>query len=290
MNTFRITFRYKYASSVPNDPHDGKIVSNTMDIGQIQSISYSYNINNTSAGIPSQPAQNAFIMDHGVTRTHRFSYRRITPDDPVDTLGAFDGSGNWVPADSTKWSNGFWVFVMKRYIVNRWQAETDGCKISYIVPEEDSHLYNSIPETNVYVNAFSVEETAGDIQTLNGNISFIVGATNLTKVVAKHTIVYDANYDAYSPNANDPTNYVVVTNTDSASAITLPDIWRSRAIGVYGISVDDDKFVWCSDPVPQYEGGELKSKAYEQGDLITFDSDKKGDILTLYAIYGGLPS
>ena len=276
MNTFRITFRYKYNS---NDANNGKIVTNTVDIGLIQSISFRYDIKSTGEGIPSQPAQNAFLMDHGVICTHNFSFRRITPKNPVDTLGSFSG-GNWVPADSTKWSNGFWSYVVKKYVVNRWQSETDGCKISYVVPEEDSQLYTSIPETNVYVNSFSAEQSAGDITTLNGKINFTVGATNLSKVVAKHTIIYDANYDAYSPGANDPTNYVTVSNYDNTSAITLPTTWRDRAVDVYNITVVDNNFRWCTDPVPN-----ASSKIYEEGDNVQLDENKKGDIITLYAIY-----
>ena len=263
MNTFRITFRYKNT--------DNQIVSQEIDIGLIQSIAFTYNIQSTDAGIPSQPSQNAFVMDYGVSRSHTFKYRRVNPQNPVDDI----------TGDSTKWSNGFWVYVIKRYIVNRWQTETDGCKISYVVPQEDSELYTSIPLTNVYVDSFSVEQTAGDVSSLNGSITFIVGATNLTKVVAKHTIIYDANYGSYSASGiDDPTNYVNVTNNDSTSAMSLPSSWRSRAVDTYSISVDDDKFVWSTDAVPNQS-----STLYEPGDLINFDSDITGDMITLYAIY-----
>ena len=114
MNTFRIRFRYLDTTVTPN-----VIATATVDIGQIQSLTFKYDVTKTDVGIPSQPSQNAFIMDSGVTRTHTFSFRRINPVNPVDDL----------KGDSTLWSNGFWVYVMKRYIVNRWQAETDGCKI-----------------------------------------------------------------------------------------------------------------------------------------------------------------
>lgn len=272
MNTFRIKFRYKGT--------DNQIHTKMIDIGLIQSIEYSYSIKNTKAGIPSQPSQNAFIMDYGVTRSHSFKFRRVNPQVIDDTLDSNDDDA------CLKWSNGFWEYIMKKYIVNRWQTETDGCKIQYLVPNEDKELYTSIPETNVYITSFSSEQESGDVSTLSGTIKFMVGATNLVKVVAKHTIIYDANYDSYDSGTDDPTNYVNVTNNDSASAMSLPSSWKDRAVTEHSITVGTDAdFRWCVDAIPQVANGQITSKTYTAGELISFDSEVKGDILTLYAIY-----
>ena len=255
MNTFRIIFKFNY---------NGQIVEKNIDIGLIQSIKPFYEVTTTTAGIPSQPSQNTFIFDMGVKKTFTFSFLRIQPPVVNDSLDA----------DSTQWSNGFWIYIMKRYVVNRWQAETDGCKIVYTVPEENQDYYPPIPVTNVYVSEFTPKQTAGDTMTISGGISFVVGATNISKIVAKHTIIYDANFKAYSPSSQDDTNYVTVTNDDSTNAVDLPAIWQSRAYSIYGITMGT--FRWATDPIPNQD-----TVFYEQKEYI---SDLP-ETLELYAIY-----
>lgn len=275
MNTFRIIFQYKDTNNV--------IQSNNIDIGLIQEISNVFNISKSSAGIPTQPSQNSFAMDYGVTRTYKFSFRRISPRDNNPSIDdVLDG-------DSTRWSNGFWIYVMKRFIVNRWQTETDGCKIRFDSVGADGrpqeYLYPSIKPTNVYVSGFTPSQTMGDNMTISGSISFTVGATNLSKNSAKHTIIYDANYKAYTPLAvEDDTNYVMVTNLALANAISLPPNWQSRASSVYGIQ--DVKFRWCTQPYPPVDDPVY----YNVGDQIILEDDSQNppldiETITLYAIY-----
>ena len=265
MNTFRIFFRFR--DNVQGSPTYNTIVTRNIDIGLIQSINNTYGISNTTVGIPSQPSQNAFAMDSGVQRTYKFNFRRVAPQNPVDDLNE----------PCTSWSNGFWVYVMKKYIVNRWQSETDGCKISYT--SDDEQMYPSIDLVNVYVSTFTPEMTAGDNMTLKGDISFIVGATNLSKNVAKHIITYDANYTYYDSNAVDDTNYVTITDDDRMIPISIPTSWVARAENVYGLpTVSDSKKRWCTMSDPSSTGAEL----YKEDD--TIDLREIGD-LTLYAIY-----
>ena len=222
MNTFRISFQYK-------DYRSNQVMTKTIDIGLIQSIENKYTITVTSAGIPSQPSQNAFVMDSGVQRTYSFDFRRISPRNPNDDMDA----------DSTEWSNGYWMYVMKKYLVNRWQAETDGCRITYISSDEE--MYPSINLVNVYISSFTPEMIAGDNMTLKGSIDFIVGATNLSKDIAKHTITYDANYGPQAVTRideaqADETNYVTITDLERVSLMEIPSTWVSRAEGTYGIA------------------------------------------------------
>lgn len=278
MNTFRILFQYKNNSN--------QIVTNNTDIGLITSLDNSYNVTKTNIGIPTQPSQNAFAMDSGVTRTYRFSFKRVCPDNDPSTDDVLDG-------DSTRWSNGFWIYVMKRFIVNRWQTETDGCKIRYegTIARVDGdgtkhYMYPPIDPTNAYVSEFRPSQTAGDNMTITGTIAFTVGATNTSKTVAKHTIIYDANYKSYSVSASDDeTNYVMVTDLAIANAIAIPTNWKSRASTEYGITVDNDRLKWCTDAIPN-----ASSTYYDAGAQIILENDSATppmniETITLYAIY-----
>lgn len=264
MNKFRITFQYK-------DGND--VVSHDIDIGLIQSISPVYNITLNKAGIASQPSQNAFAMDSGVKRNYSFSFRRVNLKDSsqfVDELNPND------PDASLKWSNGFWMYVMKKYVVNRWQTETDGCKIRYDVDSDVIDYYPAIPSTNVYVSEFRPEQDVGDVMTIGGTISFTVGATNIAKNIAKHTIVYSANFETLVPSSQDDTNYVTMTNNDGINAMKLPTSWRARA-QEYQLTMG--VFKWCTDPVPTQS-----SKVYDETGTGSFIDDLP-ETLNLYAIY-----
>lgn len=276
MNTFRILFQYKDTNN--------QIQTNNVDIGLISDITNVFGISKSSAGIPTQPSQNAFVMDYGVTRTYKFSFRRISPHNNPEV-------DDDLTKDSTRWSNGFWVYVMKRFIVNRWQSETDGCKIRFDSVDSDNnpqeYLYPSIKPTNVYVSGFNPSQTMGDNTTLTGTLSFTVGATNISKTVAKHTIIYDANYGTQakqkqSQAVGDDTNYVMVTNQPVANAIGLPPNWQSRAFNEYGIS--DTKFRWCTEKYPPAE----TPVYFKMGDQIVLEDESHNiniDTITLYAIY-----
>ena len=121
-NEFRILFKFAM------DDNGQKVVAEQpIDIGLIQDIKTKYSVSTSSMGIPTQPAQNSFQMDLGVTRTYTFEYRRVNPDTYENTLGEIV-NGEYVPSDPKKWSNGFWLYIMKKFLVNRWQMETDGAR------------------------------------------------------------------------------------------------------------------------------------------------------------------
>ena len=209
-NKFRIIFRFAI---------DGIIAEQSVDIGKIQNITNNYTISKQSAGMPTQPAQNTFVMDTGVTRTYTFEFLRILPDNPVDTLGTVS-DGEYTEADSKKWSNGFWIYILKRFLVNRWQMETDGCQIQYlslsVAPNEDeSEFYPTLARTNAYINKFTPSQSVGNVQSLSGTISFTIGATNINKTIAKHTVIFEANYANYSTSSeatNDHTNMIKIAD------------------------------------------------------------------------------
>lgn len=239
-NKFRIIFKFAIGSV---------IAEQEIDIGLIQDITNSYTISKTSAGMPTQPAQNTFVMDMGVSRTYTFQFRRVCPENPVNQLGTVS-NGVYIPSDPKKWSNGFWVYIMKRFLVNKWQMETDGCKIRYYSDPEDGELetefYPKLATTNAYISKFTPAQSVGDTRSLSGNITFTIGATNILKEVANHLIIYDANYVTFNPNATeDNTNLVKVTQNDRINTIGVPTDWTNRAILEWDIDIDN--FGWCKD-------------------------------------------
>ena len=222
MNDFRITFIYK---------SNNDILTKDIDVGLIQKLSTAITPSTTTNGIPTQPSQNAFAFDYGVTKSYTFSFRRITPKNPIDNF----------LSDSTQWSNGFWVYVMKHYVVNRWQTETDGIKIRYISPS--AVYYPNIDSINAFVNSFSANTSAGDNQSISGSIKFKIGGSAQVKDVAKHVVIYDSNYASYvntKEAREDVSNIVNVTNKDYIGASPVIPTWLEHAkeYGIYQQSDD----------------------------------------------------
>lgn len=262
MNTFRIVFKYVL---------NGQIKEQYLDIGLIQEITNSYEIKTMTQGIPSQPSQNAFAMDYGTSRSYTFSYLRVCPDAPVDDITDAEGS--------LRWSNGFWAYVIKRYVVNRWQTQTDGIRIIYTSADESQ--YPTLPQTNAYVSAFTVEEKAGNTRTLSGKITFAIGSNSDLENANRKALVYEANYDTYS-HPGDDTNYVRATVYGSIDVMGVPTSWIAQAnnYGIYPIGMNEtlkyQYFRWSLSPtelVPEF--------GYKEGDLIYLEDT----VTTLYARY-----
>lgn len=264
MSSFTLIFKYKDGNN--------QIVSKMLDIGKVTNFSNSYAINNTKEKIPTQPAQNSFVMNLGVKRTLAIDFIRVSPDEPTDSLDA----------DSSQWSNGFWAYIVKRFIVNRWQGETDGCKMRYV--SNDEALYPSIGETNVYATEFSPKQTPGITNVLSGAVKVTVGATNLAKVVAKHTVIYRSNFIGQKPSYNGPeSNTVKISNTDTSQTIYVPPEWISTAQdeGIISGGNPSRYSYWSTDPDPQSTSSSKRD--FVQDSSIVFDVGES--MLTLYAIY-----
>lgn len=226
-NEFRILFKFAM------DNNGQKVVAEQpIDIGLIQDIKTKYSISTSSMGIPTQPAQNSFQMDLGVTRTYTFEYRRVNPDTYENTLGEIV-NGEYVPSNPKKWSNGFWLYIMKKFLVNRWQMETDGCKIYYL---KESANYPTIPAVNCYISDFKSNPTVGDVQTIEGTITFTIGSTNILKESMNYTVIFESNYSSTGVSGveDDDTNMVRVTNNNELAKPELPTGWCDRAITLTG--------------------------------------------------------
>lgn len=261
MNRFRIIFKHVL---------NNQITDKELDIGKIQGITNSYNIRANHQGIPSQPSQNAFIMDYGVTRGYNFSVVRISSDDSV----------NNITEESTKWCNGFWLAIMKRCVVNRWQTMTDGVKITYI--SDDDKQYPTLSPTNAYVESFTMEQKPGRTNVLEGRMGFRIGSsTEIGGNDKRKAILYDANLESYG----DESNYVRAVDGNEMNVIEPPNVWiaNATAYGLYdGVTITDAEkkqwFRWSTSPTSLEP---VETYGYKYGDFIELN-DK---VTTLYATY-----
>ena len=198
-----------------------------IDLGSIQSIADSFTTTISSQiGIPSQPAENTFVFDSGVTESYDISFTRPLPREIHDDYSH----------PSTDWSNGFWLYNMLKYVVNRWQAKTDGVRTYYIPDTNSRDLFNGwgytlddngVPTANgvnCYVTSFIPRYRVGIPDAISGSISFIIGGLRLSSVL-KSAIIFKANL-------GDDTNIVRQNDGSSVMTIACPTSWTLYASGI----------------------------------------------------------
>ena len=225
-----------------------------IEMGHIQSLSDAFTPQiATFQGIPSQPSENAFIMDTGVKREISITFIRVCPREPIDDLYG----------DSSLWSNGFWLTIVNKLIVNRWQAETDGVKVTYIQSEDGRDTFPDIPLTNSYVKSWTTRYTKGNVQTLVGNATFIVGSTKMSHAISP-TVVYHANYSEYlGTTATDSSNLVKsYESTEGVPVLSYPPDWSSYLIGKYGKAPSPDRVWFCPNTMDTLSQAKEKGIAY----------------------------
>lgn len=260
--TFRIITSAKMVNNKPLE----------IDLGEIQSITESFSAKVSPVGIPSQPCENTFLYDSGVTLTYSVSFARSIPRNPIDSYST----------SSLNWSNGFWIYNILKYVVNRWQAKTDGVR-TYYIPDGNSNtlfngwgfVYNSDGTVtkngvNCYVSEFIPHYNLGVERIISGSMSFIVGGLNLSNIL-KSSITYFANFGALSSDMSaDTTNVAVIKDDFSFSAITYPSTWLQYMVNKKAIT---PSFAgWATSPTGNV--------VYEEGDPVTVDG-----ALRLYARY-----
>lgn len=258
-----------------------------IDMGAIQSISDNFIPQiATFQGIPSQPSENAFIMDTGVRREISITFIRSSP---VTSVNALYG-------DSALWSNGYWLTNVERYVVNRWQAETDGIKVSYTQGESGKDNFPDIPLTNCYVKSWSIRYTKGIIQALVGSVTFIVGSTKMSHAISP-TVVYHANYsELVGSTVANTTNLVKsYDSTDGVAVLRYPADWIAYATSEYNITPDRDLIWYCTNTTSTLEEALSDDIAYkfqptesETARGFKGTVDFIGDSSILYARYTGL--
>lgn len=177
-----------------------RLVANTdgilmdIDCGTVISFSDNPNVSTTRVPIVTYTAENAFLFDTGATDSFTIQVARKNPIKGQDgvTQDIIDDSSvykNRVWGDTTCWSNRVWKEALTLFI-NRWQARTDGCKLTYTPVVQvnggyDSHdLYQrSINSVNVYIKSisFSYDVSSHELirATLNINVGSMCGRQNI---------------------------------------------------------------------------------------------------------------
>lgn len=145
----------------------------TIDLGNIQSISETYQAKVTQIPIVVYGFTRSFCMDLGVQKDISISYIRTSPKDIDDTSG-----------DSRDWSNAKWIEMLKN-VMNRWQMRTDGNKLYVLRPVHErtdenpdadpaSQFINEIDGDNCYITSLPIRYESSP-QTLSGSIELSMG-------------------------------------------------------------------------------------------------------------------
>lgn len=127
--------------------------SNSVELGIISNITDTIATSTLGTTIPMLKAEEQFDMDLGTTEGLSVSSAHISGD----TL-----------------SNSEWVTRMAS-VVNRWQAETDGCRFVYN-PSDDLAEHIDTYDTNCYVGSMTLKWSAGNPEVITSTISFKVGS------------------------------------------------------------------------------------------------------------------
>ena len=258
-----------------------------IDMGAIQSLSDSYIPQiATFQGIPSQPSGNAFIMDTGVKREISITFIRISPRTPINDLYG----------DSAQWSNGYWLSNTIGHVVDRWQAETDGIKVSYAQGESGRDNFPDIPLTNCYVKNWSIRYTKGVTQALVGSVTFIVGSTTMSHAISP-TVIYHANFSELVKSSVVNSSNVVKSyeSTEGVGVIAYPSEWVAYSVANYDVTPNRDKVWYCTNTTDTLEEALSNGIAYKHHPT-SAETDRGfkgtveflGDSAVLFARYDGL--
>ena len=158
------------------------------DLGIVESISERYNKSVATTPIPtmSEDATYAIESDSSIVVTVEFS--RVTPD-----------SGTTSGSDSTKWTNGYWYEEIQK-IMNRWQARTNGCKLTY-TPGADNP-YIPARNYNGYIKTLSRMYQPGDPTVIYVTMEFHVGTMTVQKKTSTQEPSYAEDYEIIMSNGD----------------------------------------------------------------------------------------
>lgn len=247
-----------------------------IDLGSIQSLTNTITASVEQLGITAKAVENAFVFDSGVTENYNVSFFRTNPTVVYDDYSH----------DSTQWSNGFWLYNMLKYVVNRYQALTDGIKIYYVPDIPTRELYDGFgymlgendnviaSGINCYVNTFTPSYVNGVPYSISGQINFSIGGLYLNDV-SKSNIIYYANFEVLSNSySTDSTNLVKYSDDRSFGPMAYPSSWLAYVSPDFP-TLDPSTVYWSTSKTGSGD-------TYTQNDPVTVDG---GGTLKLYARY-----
>lgn len=126
----------------------------TVELGTISSITDTINTKTFITQTPMMPAEMQFGMDTGATESLQIKTTHIHGDNMT---------------------NASWIKAMED-AVNRWQAQTDGCKFRYIPNTGVTDYIASYQDVNSYIQSFSYTYSAGNPEVLDGSLTLSVGS------------------------------------------------------------------------------------------------------------------
>lgn len=126
----------------------------SVDLGVVTDYSDSYSFNVSAIKMPTLPAENTFLIDTGSTEALSISFSRRNPESGV--------------------SNASWLRSIIA-LVNRWQAETNGC-ILHIIPDVGEQIEQATEDLNVYIASFTHTYSKGTPDLISCSMKLKVGS------------------------------------------------------------------------------------------------------------------
>jgi len=116
--------------------------------------------------LPTLTTKNNLRMDLGNTEAIDFKWHRTQPTKWTE--------GDDIQyADSEKWSNRKWLEVLTGTFIDRWQMNTDGCKINYIATGADHQMSFTL---NGYIKACNFKYDISSPSVVSGNMKIQIGS------------------------------------------------------------------------------------------------------------------
>lgn len=149
-------------------------------------------------------AENSFAFDTSATESFSFSFKRVTPENPINTS-----------TDPEKWDNAKWMCELIKY-VNCWQAKTDGITFQYEGSSDVIPFFPAI-KCRAYIKSISFTRPKGYSDMISGTVSLQTGSmlnrNRLNSIVVKP--------DPQGPSIPANKQYIQISSSDGSAYYTL---------------------------------------------------------------------
>lgn len=215
--------------------YDESNILHTMYCDTIQSMSDNITASTSVTPIVTYTAEDAFAFDISANEEIQIPFIRKNPHGVTYTQSDETGNSNITqamidsdPAAPSKgWSNRKWQERFTEYI-NRWQARSNGCKMTYIPPGSaidpdtgkwaDTEYQHAINDLNVFIRSISFDNNTSSYETVSGTIALQVGSMTADALTADSTSTHIQGYNDQI-DFNDMT--VIMTTPDGLAEYTI---------------------------------------------------------------------
>lgn len=144
-----------------------KALGREYEMGIVKTFSERYSKSVATTPIPTMSEDATYGIESGSSIVVSVEFTRKDPDSPSNSS-----------SDSSRWTNGKWYLEIQK-IINRWQARTDGCELSY-TPDRDNP-YLPARDYNGYIKSLSRSFNPGDPTVIYVSLEFHVGTMTVNK-------------------------------------------------------------------------------------------------------------